>query len=224
MKNQSSIFNISFGELDAMLKNIMRQTGVSEPEEVVRMVNSGEVKISIEKPKWTEKNGVIRFSVISDGTTGKQWISRLERKGFDLCDSSKKILRSKSFQPTSGEITQIAVLKSEIFNWSTPTSENIYKEAKERKFSLPNSEVACLIREKFSNKELEDMGLSAITPMHNPIDCKDEYGNNRQEWLSVNRSGGNSNLWGVSMFNGYFVGDRNYVLGFAFVESTVYGS
>ncbi len=172
MSNKSDflISNIPTGKLNAVIKNIMAQTGITEPEEAVRMVNAGEVQISVIKPKWTEENGVIRFSVISDGTTGEQWIARLERKGPRVSDYAKSILCSKSFKPTSGVTTEIAVLKGGIFSDNDRITKNIRKEAKKRKLSTPNAEVACLIREKFSDKELEAMGLYWIVAMHEPIE------------------------------------------------------
>lgn len=134
-----------------------------------------EVKSSVIKLKWNEKNGVIRFSVTSDGTTGEQWIARLESKGFRVDDYAKSVLRSKSFKPTTGITYEIAVLKGEIFSNSDRITKNIRIEANNRKFSTPNAEVACLIREKFSDKELEAMGLCWIAVMHEPIENYDGY-------------------------------------------------
>jgi hypothetical protein len=39
----------------------------------------------------------------------------------------------------------------------------------------PNPEVACLIREKFSDKDMEAMGLVWIVAMHEPIKDSDGY-------------------------------------------------
>jgi len=102
-------------------------------------------------PKWSEKDGVISFSVTSDGTTGEDWITRLESKGFRVGDYTKQMLRSSSFKPTSGVKTQIAVLKGELFADSDRTTEKIRAEADKRKLSKSNAELACLIREKFTD-------------------------------------------------------------------------
>jgi len=173
MKSEFLISGIETGKLNAMVKNIMTQTGITEPEEAVRMMNSGELQISVIKSKWTEKDNVIRFSVTSDGTTGEQWIARLEDKGFRVGDYAKSVLRSRSFKPTSGITYKIAVLKGEFFSDSDRITKTIRKEAKNRKFSMPNAEVACLIREKLSDKELEAMGLYWIVAMHEPIKDSD---------------------------------------------------
>ena len=126
---------------------------------------------------WTEKDGVIRFSVISDSTTGKQWIARLESKGFRISDYAKSVLRSKSFKPTSGIIYEVTILRGELFSDNERTTRNIREEAKKRSLSTPNAEIVCLIREKFSDKELETMELYYIVTMHNSI--KDSNGDPR---------------------------------------------
>lgn len=192
----------------------MAQTGITEPEEAVRMVNAGEVQISVIKPKWNEKDGVIRFSVTSDGTTGEEWISRLESKSFRVGDYAKSVLRSKSFKPTSGATTEIAVLKGEIFSDNDRITKNIRKEAKNRKLSTPNAEIACLIREKFSDKELEAMGLYWIVAMHEPI--KDSDGD--PTLLGADRDGSGS--W-LSSSYGSSDSEWSRGSGFAFVLSQV---
>ena len=212
-----TIQNVETGKLNALVNNIMKQTGIDDPNEAIRMVNAGEVQISVIKPKWTEENGVIRFSVTSDGTTGEEWIARLESKVFRVGDYAKSVLRSKSFKPTTGITYEIAVLKGEFFSDNERITKNIRKGAKNRKFSTPNAEVACLIREKFSDKELEAMGLYWIVAMHEPI--KDSDGGplllfaNRLDdgsWLDA-RCGSPGSKW----FRGY---------GFAFVVSQVSNS
>ena len=118
--------------------------------------------------------GGLRFSVTSDGTTGEQWIERLESKGHRISEYAKSILRSQEFKPTSDIIYEIAVLKGELFNDKDRVTTKIRQEAKDCQLGTPNVEIACLIREKFSNKELKEMGLYWIVIMHEPI--KDSYG------------------------------------------------
>ena len=193
MKSEFLISDIKTGQLNAMVKNIMKQTGINNPEEVVRMINAGEVQISVNKPKWREENGVIYFSVTSDGTTGEQWIARLENNKINVCDRTKSILLSDDFKATKGITTEIAVLKGQLFTDNARTTLNIRKEAEIRKFTAPNAEVACLIREMFSDQDLEDMGLTWMVVMHEAI--KDSDGapilfnvnrNDNGRWLSTN--------------------------------------
>lgn len=129
---------------------------------------------------WREQDGVIYFTVTSDNTTGSQWIERLESKGFRLSKWAKDILNSPDFKPTNGVTYEIAVLKGMLWNDSDRITKRIRKDAYDgtfiggNKLSDPNPEGACLIREKFSDKELEAMGLWWIVAMHEPI--KDSAG------------------------------------------------
>ncbi|OGN08352.1 MAG: hypothetical protein A2750_00890 [Candidatus Yanofskybacteria bacterium RIFCSPHIGHO2_01_FULL_45_42] len=123
---------------------------------------------------WREQDGVICFSVTSDGTTGPQWVERLKKKGFQLSKWAKDVLNSKDFQPTNGVTTEIAVLKGMLFEDDDRITKKIRAEANRRKFTKPNAEVACLIREMFTDEEIEAMGLVWITTMHEPIKDSDD--------------------------------------------------
>jgi len=156
-------------------------------------------------PSWREQDGAIYFSVISDGATGEEWIKRLENKGFRIGDYAKQLLCSSNFQPTSGVTTEIAVLKGMLFQENDRTTKKIRAKAGEHKLMKPNAEVACLIREKFTDEEIEAMGLLWIVVMHEPINdfdgcpgllsasrCGDGrwlrayYGRPGSRWLRVN--------------------------------------
>jgi|GEM_PF-3025528 len=122
---------------------------------------------------WREEANVIHFSVTSDGTTGKQWIARLEAKGYRLSDYAKSLLRSEDFKPTNGVTTEIAVLKGIIFTDTDRVTKKIRAEANRRKMTKPNAEVSCLICEMFTDKEIKAMSLSWIVAMHESIEDSD---------------------------------------------------
>ena len=132
-------------------------------------------ELSVSEPtrSWREEDGVIYFSVTSDGTTGEDWIKRLEGNGFRVGDYAKQVLRSPDFKPTSGVTTEVAVLKGMLFKDNDRITKKIRAEADKRKLSNPNAELACLIREKFTDKEIEAMGLWYIVVMHEPINDSD---------------------------------------------------
>ena len=132
-------------------------------------------ELSVSKPtcSWREEDGIIYFSVTSDGTTGEDWIKRLESKGFRFSKWAKDVLNSTDFKPTTGIMNNIAVLKGELFKDSDRITKNIRNEADKRKLTTPNAEVACLIREKFTDKEIEQMGFWYIVAMHEPINDSD---------------------------------------------------
>jgi len=138
-------------------------------------VSQGKAKIVYPVCKWREENGVIRFSLTSDGITGEQWITRLESQGIRVSDYAKSILRSKSFKPGKPTVYEIAVLKGGLFSDEERITKNIRAEGKKRKHLTPNAEVACLIREAFSDEDLKAMGLDWLATMHKPI--KDFIGN-----------------------------------------------
>lgn len=118
---------------------------------------------------WREQDGVIRFSVTSDGTTGPAWIGRLEKKGCRLTKWAKDVLNSPDFRPTSGVTYNCAVLKGGLFADENRITRNIRAEGDRRQWLKPNAETACLIREMFSDAEIEAMGLWWLVVMHEPI-------------------------------------------------------
>lgn len=129
-------------------------------------------ELSVSEPirSWREEDGVIYFSVASDGTAGEDWITRLESIGFRMSGYAKQVLRSPDFKPTNGVITEVAVLKGILFEDNDRITKKIRAEADKRKLSKPNAELACLVREKFTDEDIEAMGLQWIVAMHEPID------------------------------------------------------
>lgn len=147
-------------EMTALIKELGGNDGAR------RFLNSHRVP-ELKEPKWIYSDGAIHFSVTSDGTTGAEWITRLEKGGFMICASDKKLL--SEIKTTNGVITRITVLKGASFNGSERLTYQLFNEGKKRGLKNPTPEVACLIREKFSDKELSAMGLEGIVIMHKPI-------------------------------------------------------
>ena len=170
----------------------------------------GEIRVSEPERAWREQGGVIYFNVTSDGTTGKDWITRLERKNFRVGDSAQSVLRSSDFKPTDGVTYEIAVLKDMLFSDRDRITKKIRAEADKRNLTKPNAEVACLIREKFCDDDLEAMGLLWIVTMHEPINNFEGYPHLLSAYQSVNNSGG----FDASRGNPYV---RWGLSGFAFV-------
>jgi len=163
------------------------------------------------KRSWRKKNGVIYFTVTSDGTTGEEWIKRLEKGGYNVGFYAKQLLNSKDFRPTKGVKYEIAVLKGVLFPDDDRVTKKIRAEADKRKLTTPNAEVACFIREMFTDKEIKAMGLTWIIVMHEPI--KDSRG--VLHLLSVDRDD-----LGQWLRTYYGSPDRQWdrVSGFAFVS------
>jgi len=153
---------------------------------------SGKLSVSEPTHSLRQEDGVIYFSVTSDGTTGEDWIKGLDGNGFHVGDYAKQVLRSPDFKPTNGVTTEIAVLKGMLFEENDRSTKKIRAEADKRKLEKPNAELACLIREKFTDKDIEAMGLWYIVAMHEPINdsdgdpyllCASRSGDGR--WLSA---------------------------------------
>lgn len=179
---------LNLGQIEAIVNKLGGMEGA------LRFLR-GETSVVESEKKWREHEGVIYLSVISDGTTGPEWIARLESKGYKISNHAKGMLHSKDFKPTLGVATEIAVLKGIIWNDNDLIiTENVRTKALELGFSAPNAEVACLIRENFSDEEIEAMGLYWIVIMHEPT--KDSGGGplllriNRDDdgsWLAASR-------------------------------------
>lgn len=168
MGHVNELKDFTRGQLDAALMKIGQDAAVGTAEGI-RAFLRGDLVVSRPTSRWREQDGVIYFSVESDGTTGEDWITRLESKGFRVGDYAKQVLRSPDFKPTNGVTTEVAVLKGTLFEDNDRITKKIRAEADKRKLSKPNAELACLIREKFTDKEIEAMGLWYIVAMHEPI-------------------------------------------------------
>ena len=156
--------NLSLGRIEAIVNRLGGMDGV---ERFLR----GELVVSESTRSWREKDGVIYFSVTSDGTTGKDWITRLERKKLRVGSLyAERVLRHDAFKPTCGVTTEVAVLKGMLFEDSDRITSKIREEADRRKLSKPNAEVACLIRERLADSEIKAMHLLRVIVMHQGYD------------------------------------------------------
>lgn len=119
---------------------------------------------------WIEIDGIIYFTLISNGKTGEEWITHLEGKGLPVGNYAKSILRHESFKSTkAGTVHNVAVIKGELFSNNDRITKNIRAYAKNQKMTNLSAEVACLIYDNFTDKEVEGMGLVWIITMHDPI-------------------------------------------------------
>ena len=207
MSEKFASADLTAGQLNAIVKKL------GGHEAVLKFLR-GELSVSEPTRNWREEDGIIYFSVTSDGTTGEQWIARLQGKGFHVGHYAKSLLRSTDFKPTTGITTEVAVLKGMLFGDNERTTKNIRKVAADRKLETPNAEIACLIREQFTDEEIKAMGLTRIVAMHEPI--KDSGGG--LGLLGAYRSGGGS--W-LSAYYGKPDGRWFHEGGFAFAMSQV---
>lgn len=208
MSNEFASKDLTVGQINAIVKKL------GGHERALRFLR-GELTVSEPIRAWHEEDGVITFTLTSDGTTGPEWIARLEKAGYRLSRYAKDLLVSSEFMPTEkGTVHDVRVLKGMLFNDSDRITKNIRADAERRGFTTPHPEAACLIREKFSDKDLEEMGLLWIVTMHEPIDDSD----GDPSLLSATRNG--VGCWLDASYD--FPGFRWYrERGFAFVAVQV---
>jgi len=167
--------NLTLGQIEAIINKLGCTEGA------LKFLRN-ELSISEPEKNWREKDGIIYFSVISDGTTGAEWVERLGKKGLlgkpdgFTKEYLQKTLLSIEFRPTNGVISEVAILKSILFNYIEKTNEIIRRNGNEKKFIEPNPEIACLIMEKFSREDFLLMGLTSISIMHKPFINPDKRG------------------------------------------------
>lgn len=169
---------LNLGQVEAIVNRLGGMEGVQ------RFLR-GELIVSEPTRRWREQDGVIYFSVTSNGMTGPQWIEHFEKKGVRLSKWAKDVLLSPDFKPTNGMTTEVAVLKGMLFEDNERVTSKIRAEANKRKLTKPEAELGCLIRDMFTDEEIEAMGLMWIAAFHEPI--KDSDGD--PDSLSANRHG-----------------------------------
>jgi hypothetical protein len=171
--------DLTAGQLNAVVKKL------GGHEATLRFLR-GELVVSEPVRRWRGENGVIYFTLVSYGLTSEQWIAHLEaKKGYGVSRGAKDLLLSSEFKPTNGVAYNIAVVKGELFADNDRVTKNIRQEADKRKFTTPNPEVVCLIRDSFSDQEIREMGLTWIIAMNNPI--KDSDGGLRLLGVNADR-------------------------------------
>lgn len=176
MGNEFASAKYSVRELNAIIELLKKQGGEHGPE---RFLN-GQLALS---SLWEEdeRDEIIHFSVVSDGTSGEQWISRFEAKGHCVSKATTQILCSPDFKPSSGVTTQVAIVRGRRLGDDARITKTIRVLAyagditRGQKLFQPYAEVACLIREKFTDEQIISMGLSWIVTMHQPINDADGH-------------------------------------------------
>lgn len=145
--------------------------------------------------QWREEDRVIYLEVTSDGTTGPQWVKRLERELFQISDNAKTMLCGSDFNPTSGVTYRVAILKGMLFVNEDRITSRIWAEANRRNLEEPNAEVACLIREKFRNRDLKNMGLWQIVVFQDSLNLLVVRRSNESSWLNTLSHNGPDEFW-----------------------------
>lgn len=142
----------------ADLKRLLRGESVTSPTPITWTVDG-------------EDN--IHFMLTSNGMTREQWEQHLERRGWRIGDYARQVLRRASEAPTNGVTYNIVVHPGKSISDSDRYTAKIRAAAEKYGWTKPHWEVACLIRDTFTDKQLEQMGLWYIVTMHEPIKDSD---------------------------------------------------
>ena len=128
------------------------------------------------RPVLGNGGGTLDFEVLSEGLSGGEWVTQLKKLGYTISERAESLISSASFQPVAPAKLKISALKGRAFVDSGRTlfTKVICAEADELKLVRSRMEIACLLRKRFSNSELEGMGIWEFVVMHEPV--KDSSG------------------------------------------------
>ncbi len=162
---------VAADEFNVMMKTIMSQMDIDDRAEAIRLINSGEWIVSVTKKRWTiDEEGIIYIDLpVTMGITGPEW---LEKFSVYPSEETKHILESREFVVTTGKTYKIAIIPGIFFSNEERTLSNVGREIKTRGWFHGNKispEVACLLLEYLSLKDMSDLGLAFLEVLHYPM-------------------------------------------------------
>ena len=183
---------LTVDQMDAIVKKLGGHDGA------LRLL-SDELVVSERVKRWREVGDVIYLTVTLDKPmTGDKWILRLEENDHRASNYVKTLLRSKNFTSSAVGTYQIVILKGSLFEDNDRNLQKILAKGKEMNLQTPNTDIACLIREQISDKEIEEMGLWWIITIHEPIQDSEGIPN----FLAVDRCNNGHRLNACSDYPG----------------------
>ncbi len=135
-------------------------------------------------PKYTvDADGNIHFIVTSNGFTAEHWITYFENekkdstgKSYKVSDRAKGVLRNATEAPTNGVVYHMVVRPGSKIVSRDRITKKIRAFATAKGWVTPHWEVGPLIRDMFTDEQLEQMGLWYIVAMHDSIVSDDGPG------------------------------------------------
>ena len=116
--------------------------------------------------KWREgESGIIYTTVKAEGITGEIWAERLD-KGYRVNGRTRGVLYFAGFTTSKIGTVEVAILKGNSFK-HRQTLQEALRIAEYHGLTKPETDIACLLRSEFSDKEIRSMGFSRIVPVHN---------------------------------------------------------
>ncbi len=165
--------NLTFSDVRGVLNDLNEKLAGEKANETLDGLKKflrGENPFETTTAKWEERDNVIYFTLpATDGRTGKQWKKSLESQGKRLSDAAKAILDSNDFVSTTGVVYKVAAIRGTFWKDAKRMTKNIEAEGTSRGWLKLQPETVCLVREYFSDDDLEKMGLWYIVGIHEPI-------------------------------------------------------
>lgn len=139
------------------------------------------LNLSVSEKSWTEKDGRIYFKVTTLGLTAKEWVDRLKQNHSKIDAYANMLLDKILADPFNmydryhryeeGKTINIVLIKVKEIEEELSRTEKNLKAIAEKDFSKNSisqlkAELVFLFYEKFSIKELEEMGLMYIVAPH----------------------------------------------------------
>ena len=118
-----------------------------------------------QEPTWQTPAAL---EVVSDGRSGTDFIRTLKAANWRISDWAQDVMKKPAFTATNSTRYKLVVIKGDEFDHD-PTTDEIRALASERNYLTPPAEVAPLLREFLSDKDLETMGVFWLAVMHEPI-------------------------------------------------------
>lgn len=124
---------------------------------------------------WNENRGVGYFTLpATKGVQGPEWSDYFDSFGIPMTPRLKKALWSSHFVATKGIQYQIAAVRTSLWPAGGRTHANFMHEGlNPNNFSSLKLEAMCLIREHFSDADLQKLGIKWIAGSHQVIEFDD---------------------------------------------------
>jgi hypothetical protein len=124
---------------------------------------------------FINKDNAIFCTIQTTGRTGRGWIKHFSKKGVKVSAYARSFLLTE-FKPTQNQTKKIVILKGESLTEKQRSSEGVYAEGKRLGYVKPDPEIACHLRDMFTDEQLESMGFTMIIIMHESVKWPDSDG------------------------------------------------
>lgn len=164
MRTEFAIAEVMPGKLNALVKNIMRQTGETNPDEAVRLINSGEWIVSKPTPSFTT------WRTIKLGTglrTADEFRKDITDKNYHIGNQGNDILDNPAFTTSETEVKVelIAPTVAELGFKRGAKRADIYQRAISLGLEICPAEVGPQLLLQYRGKPMKEWLLIGMEPV-----------------------------------------------------------